>query len=160
MTLPTRRPALVTLLLILVVIEGLFSIFVGLVLVFTRDSINVTGDAPPSGVSASSLALWLGILLTVIGLVYLLVARGLANGNNFARLVVAVVTVLSIASSVWLLFAHPGGARWSTVGSIVLGVIDPSVRRADRGAGPGGRRCRAGGGRAGVWKRGAAAHLR
>ena len=31
MTLPTRRPALVTLLLILVVIEGLFSIFVGLV---------------------------------------------------------------------------------------------------------------------------------
>ncbi len=33
-------------------------------LVVTRDSIPVTGDAPPSGVSASSLALWLGLLLT------------------------------------------------------------------------------------------------
>jgi hypothetical protein len=120
MTLPTRRPGLVTLLLILVVIEGLFSIFVGLVLVFTRDSVTVTGDVQAS---SSSVALWLGILLVVIGVVYLLVARGLANGNNFSRLLVAVVTVVSIAGSVWVLFAHPGGARWSTVGSIVLGVI-------------------------------------
>jgi hypothetical protein len=120
MTQPTRRPGLVTLLLILVVIEGLFSIFVGLVLVFTRDSVTVTGDVQAS---SSSVALWLGILLVVIGVVYLLVARGLANGNNFSRLLVAVVTVVSIAGSVWVLFAHPGGARWSTVGSIVLGVI-------------------------------------
>lgn len=120
MTLPTRRPGLVTLLLILVVIEGLFSIFVGLVLVFTRDSVTVTGDVQAS---SSSVALWLGILLVVIGVVYLLVARGLANGNNFSRLLVAAVTVISIAGSVWVLFAHPGGARWSTVGSILLGVI-------------------------------------
>ena len=120
MTLPTRRPGLVTLLLILVVIEGLFSIFVGLVLVFTRDSVTVTGDVQAS---SSSVALWLGILLVVIGVVYLLVARGLANGNNFSRLLVAAVTVVSIAGSVWVLFAHPGGARWSTVGSILLGVI-------------------------------------
>lgn len=120
MTLPTRRPGLVTLLLILVVIEGLFSIFVGLVLVFTRDSVTVTGDVQAS---SSTVALWLGILLIVIGVVYLLVARGLANGNNFSRLLVAAVTVLSIAGSVWVLFAYPGGARWSTVGSIVLGVI-------------------------------------
>ena len=120
MTLPTRRPGLVTLLLILVVIEGLFSIFVGLVLVFTRDSVTVTGDVQAS---SSSVALWLGILLVVIGVVYLLVARGLANGNNFSRLLVAAVTVVSIAGSVWVLFAHPGGARWSTLGSILLGVI-------------------------------------
>ena len=120
MTLPTRRPGLVTLLLILVVIEGLFSIFVGLVLVFTRDSVTVTGDVQAS---SSSVALWLGILLVVIGVVYLLVARGLANGNNFSRLLVAAVTIVSIAGSVWVLFAHPGGARWSTVGSILLGVI-------------------------------------
>ena len=120
MTLPTRRPGLVTLLLILVVIEGLFSIFVGLVLVFTRDSVTVTGDVQAS---SSSVALWLGILLVVIGVVYLLVARGLANGNNFSRLLVAAVTIVSIAGSVWVLFAHPGGARWSTLGSILLGVI-------------------------------------
>ncbi len=120
MTLPTRRPGLVTLLLILVVIEGLFSIFVGLVLVFTRDSVTVTGDVQAS---SSSVALWLGILLIVIGVVYLLVARGLANGNNFSRLLVAAVTIVSIAGSVWVLFAHPGGARWSTLGSILLGVI-------------------------------------
>lgn len=120
MTLPTRRPGLVTLLLILVVIEGLFSIFVGLVLVFTRDSNTVTGDVQAS---SSSVALWLGILLIVIGVVYLLVARGLANGNNFSRLLVAAVTLVNIAGSVWVLVAHPGGARWSTLGSILLGVI-------------------------------------
>jgi hypothetical protein len=120
MTLPTRRPGLVTLLLILVVIEGLFSIFVGLVLVFTRDSVTVTGDVQTS---SSSVALWLGILLIVIGVVYLLIARGLATGNNFSRLLVAVVTVVNIAAALWLLFTHPGGARWSTVGSILLGVI-------------------------------------
>ena len=121
MTLPTKRPGLVTLLLILVVIEGLFSIFVGLVLVFTRDSVTVTGETQST--SSSSVALWLGILLIVIGVVYLLVARGLANGNGFSRLVVAAVTLVNIVGGIWLLVAHPGSARWSTVGSILLGVI-------------------------------------
>lgn len=123
MTLPTRRPGLVTLLLILVVIEGLVSIFVGLLFVLARDSATVNGDLTAAGATGSSVALWLGILLIVIGVVYLLVARGLATGNGFARLVVAAVTLVNIASGIWLMIAHPGGARWSTVASILLGVI-------------------------------------
>ena len=30
---------------------------------------------------------------------------------------------LLLAAALWLLFSHPGGARWSTIGSILLGVI-------------------------------------
>jgi hypothetical protein len=123
MTLPTRRPGLVTLLLILVVIEGLFSIFIGLLFVLARDSATVNGDLVADGATGSSVALWLGILLVVIGVVYLLIARGLANGNRFARLLVAAVTVVNIVGGLWLLVAHPGAARWSTLASILLGVI-------------------------------------
>ena len=123
MTLPTRRPGLVTLLLILVVLEGLVSIFVGLLFVLARDRATVNGDLAAAGATGSSIALWLGILLIVIGVVYLLVARGLANGNGFSRLVVAAVTLVNIVGGIWLLVAHPGSARWSTVGSILLGVI-------------------------------------
>lgn len=123
MTLPTRRPGLVTLLLILVVIEGLFSIFIGLLFVLARDSATVNGDIEATGATGSSVALWLGILLVVIGVVYLLIARGLANGNGFARLLVAAVTVVNIVGGLWLLVAHPGAARWSTLASILLGVI-------------------------------------
>jgi hypothetical protein len=123
MTLPTRRPGLVTLLLILVVIEGLFSIFIGLLFVLARDSATVNGDLVADGATGSSVALWLGILLIVIGVVYLLIARGLANGNGFARLLVAAVTVVNIVGGLWLLVAHPGAARWSTLASILLGVI-------------------------------------
>jgi uncharacterized membrane protein (DUF2068 family) len=123
MTLPTRRPGLVTLLLFLVVVEGLFSIFAGLLFVLLRDDATVTGDLESAGATGSSIALWVGILLIVIGVVYLLVARGLANGNGFARFVVMAVTIINIAAALWLLFSHPGGARWSTIGSILLGVI-------------------------------------
>lgn len=123
MTLPTRRPGLVTLLLLLVVIEGLFSIFIGLLFVLARDSATVNGELVAEGATGSSVALWLGILLIVIGVFYLLVARGLANGNGFARLLVAAVTVVNIIGGLWLLFAHPGAARWSTLASILLGVI-------------------------------------
>ena len=114
MTLPTRRPGLVTLLLILVVIEGLFSIVIGLLFVLARDSATVNGDLVADGATGSSVALWLGILL---------IARGLANGNGFARLLVAAVTVVNIVGGLWLLVAHPGAARWSTLASILLGVI-------------------------------------
>lgn len=123
MTLPTRRPGLVTLLLILVVIEGLVSIFVGLLFVLARDSATVNGDLAAAGASGSAVALWVGILLIVIGVVYLLVARGMANGNGFSRFVVAAVTLVNIIGGIWLLVAHPGAARWSTVASILLGVI-------------------------------------
>jgi len=36
---------------------------------------------------------------------------------------VAAVTVVNIVGGLWLLVAHPGAARWSTLASILLGVI-------------------------------------
>ena len=100
-----------------------YGVFAGLLFVLLRDDAAVAAEAAAAGGSGSSAALWLGILLIVVGVVYLLVAKGLAGGNGFARLLVGAVTIVNIAAGLWLLFTHPGNARWSALGGVVLGVI-------------------------------------
>ncbi len=69
MTSPTRRrPRLVTLLVVLTVIGGIASIFAGI----------ITMIAVGSAVSA-------GIILVVLGLIYLAVEKGPADGNGWVR---------------------------------------------------------------------------
>ena len=105
MTTPARRPGLVTLIVVLVVISGVLSIIGGIIILTA------------SGVVA------LGAVAILIGVVYLLVAKGLLDGNSLARTIVAVVTVLNIATGVWSLLVSTGNARSSGIGSIIFGVI-------------------------------------
>ena len=101
------RPFGVTIVFVVILISGALAVIAGIWRLVDRgDDIG-----------------WISSAVTVaIGLVYLLVARGIANGSRGARFLVALVTFLMIATSVWALFVNPG--LWLTIGvQIVLGLI-------------------------------------
>ncbi len=123
---PTRRPGLVTLLVVLVVIGGIVSLLVGLVTILARNDANVSVTIEGQGVDAGdtgSVALILGIGAIIVGLIYLLVARGLSSGSNVARIIVTVVSLLNIAGGIWVVISQTGNARSSAFGTIVFGAL-------------------------------------
>jgi hypothetical protein len=106
------RPFGVTLVFIVILVSGVLAVVAGVWRLFNRED----------GVG------WISAAVTIaIGLVYLLVARGIANGSRGARFLVALVTFLMIITSVWALFVSPG--LWLTIavqialGLIVLGLL-------------------------------------
>ena len=101
------RPFGVSLLTVIIVISGVLGIIGGIVaLLDFGDSVGL--------VSA--------LVLLLVGLIYLLVAKGLWNGSSGARLVVAIVTVLSLLNGIWMLVAV-AGQRWSGLFSIIVALI-------------------------------------
>ena len=77
------RPFGVTLVGILIVISGIFSVIAAIIGLFDAN-LRV-------GVSLISL-----VLLLIVGLIYLAVAKGIFDGNPFSRLLVAIVTVIGL----------------------------------------------------------------
>ncbi|MEI6361027.1 MAG: hypothetical protein WCP95_02730 [Actinomycetes bacterium] len=104
-----KRPIGVTLVFIVILITGAFQLLAGFLRLFNR------GDNATVG-------LWAALITIAIGVVYLLVAKGIANGSSFARFIVAALTVLMIAAAVWMLFAAP--SLWvALIIQILLGLI-------------------------------------
>jgi len=104
-----KRPMGVTLVFVVILVLGLLTLVAGIARLFNR------GDNATVG-------LWTAIITIVIGVLYLLVARGIASGSSFARFIVALLTVLMIAASVWTLIAAP--SLWpALVIQILLGLI-------------------------------------
>lgn len=103
------RPFGVTLVFVVILLSGALLVVAGILRLFrNEDNGNV-------GLTAA-------LVTIAIGVIYLLVAKGIANGSRMARLIVAVVTVLSIGSAVWTLFAAP--ALWfALLVQIALGLI-------------------------------------
>lgn len=118
MTAPARRPVLVTVLLVLVVISGVLSILGGIIIVVAHNSSEVIAET-----GSSSIGLWLGILAIIVGLVYLAVAKGLGSGNNGSRLLVAIVSVINIAAGLYVALTQTGNATYSGWSSVFWGVV-------------------------------------
>lgn len=108
MTAPTtRRPGLVTLLVVLTVISGIVSIVAGII-----------------ALTASGGFLWAGIVIIVLGLIYLAVAKGLADGNPLSRMIVAVVSVVQVVFALLSIFAtNDSGTTNTAWGNLIFGVI-------------------------------------
>lgn len=104
-----KRPALVTVILVLIVLNGISSILSGIV--------AVTAVKPAVG------TIVIAIVSIVIGLIYFAVAKGLWTGQNIARLIVAIVSVLQILFGIWAIFKETGGARSSAITTGVISVI-------------------------------------
>lgn len=108
MTTPTvRRLGLVTVVVVLTVIGGIGSIIAGIVAIMATGSVA-----------------WAGVLFIALGLTYLAVAKGLADGNNSARLTVAVVSVIQIGSAIitWI-SSDINQTRNSAVGSAIVSLV-------------------------------------
>jgi peptidoglycan biosynthesis protein MviN/MurJ (putative lipid II flippase) len=101
----TRRPALVTVLVVLVVLEGIGSILTGIV------AMSASGTAG-------------GIIQIIVGLVYLAVAKGLLDGRNWARITTAVVAAINLLFAI-LAIVNSGGSnsQGPSIGTGVLGLI-------------------------------------
>lgn len=101
------RPFGVSLLTVIIVISGILGLIAGIVALLNfNDNVGL--------ISA--------LILVAVSVIYLLVARGLWNGSGGARLVVAIVTVLSLLNGVWMLFTA-SGQRWSGLGSAIVAII-------------------------------------
>ncbi|MET0865804.1 MAG: hypothetical protein ABWZ98_15850 [Nakamurella sp.] len=108
MTTPAvRRPALVTLVVVLTVIGGIGSIISGII------ALTVAGGLA-----------WAGVILIGLGAIYLAVAKGLADGNPLSRLIVAVVALLQVVVAVFTMIGTDSSQiRNSAIGSAIVGVI-------------------------------------
>jgi hypothetical protein len=87
------RPFGVTIVFLLILLSGALLVFGGIVRLFNR------GDGATVTVTQA-------IVSIVIGVIYLLVAKGIANGNRGARMLIALLTILSVAQGFWVLFTN------------------------------------------------------
>ena len=99
------RPFGVTLVGAIIVIWGVLSLAGGVLALFNL------------GVDNELLAT--AIVLIIVGLVYLGVARGLFHGSRFSRLLVAIVTVISLAGGIWTLVTVDGHRLTGVVQALV-----------------------------------------
>jgi len=97
---PATRPGSVTFVAVLAYINGVLNIVGGVVILFTRDQMVQSSD--PGAMAGITTSAILGIIL---GIVILIVARGLLNGSRFARGLVTIVMILNAISGVILLFS-------------------------------------------------------
>jgi len=101
------RPFGVSLLTVIIVISGILGIIGGIVALLDF---------------GNSVGLISALVVLLVGLIYLLVAKGLWNGSSGARLIVAIVTVLSLLNGIWMLVTV-AGQRWSGLFSIIVALI-------------------------------------
>lgn len=89
------RPLGVTLVFILILISGVLGLIAGVLVLFNR------GDNETLG--------WTyGIVTIVISVIYLLVAKGIASGSRLSRMIVGVITALSLVGGIWVAIVASG----------------------------------------------------
>lgn len=94
------RPFGVTIVFLVIIITGLYSIVLGILRLFDRDE---------TGLSIAA-----ALSMIVIGLIYVLVARGIARGGRGSRFLVSIVALLSIISALWVWISSIGHNLWLT----------------------------------------------
>ena len=101
-----RRPVGVTVVGVLIVIAGVLGI-IGGVLGF------ISGDTAGWGIGIFALSI-------LIGLIYLLVAKGIFDGNRGSRLIVAIVTVIGLVTGIVSLFGSFGNGLIQILWSVII----------------------------------------
>lgn len=102
-----HRPFSVSIVFIVILVSGALGIIAGIYRLFNR------GDDLG----------WISSAITIgLGVIYLLVAKGIANGNRGSRFLVALVSVLWIIVGVWAFIIEPGIWLASTV-QVLLGLV-------------------------------------
>ncbi|SDY86083.1 hypothetical protein [Herbiconiux ginsengi] len=106
-----QRPGGVTLVAVIVWIQGLLTLIGGI--------IALIGAFAPGVVGGAFLAV--AIISIVIGIITIAVGFGLLRGSNGARILTTVVLVISLATAIFSLFTT--NSFWSQVVSALLAVI-------------------------------------
>jgi len=93
------RPGSVTFVAVLTYINGILSVIGGILILLTRNQMAGPGN------SGSLAAITTGAIISIIlGVVIVIVARGLLRGSPGSRTIVAIVMVIDILNGVLMLF--------------------------------------------------------
>jgi hypothetical protein len=105
----SSRPGLVTVVAVIVYLNALFTILGGVILLIGANSPEVD-----SAVGGAGLAVGTGVIAMLLGLLTLLVARGLFSGSNLSRGIIAGIQ----------LFAALNGLLSIVHGQVAVGVVN------------------------------------
>jgi hypothetical protein len=111
-----KRPAGITLLMVLGVIQGLLGILGGLLLFIARTDQQVIADSGGSKSTVTAVA----VTTMIIGAVVLLIALALGGGSRGARLVMGIVVILDLIGDVYVIVKYSGSQR---TGAIVAAAV-------------------------------------
>lgn len=116
----SSRPALVTVVAVIVYINALVSIVGGVILLVAATTPEVQGSTGGAG-----LAIGTGIITMLLGLITLFVARGLFSGSNLSRGIIAVIQLFSAANALFNLLRGDMtvGVVNLVLALIVLGIL-------------------------------------
>jgi uncharacterized membrane protein len=114
-----KRPLLVTVISIVMIVFGLFQAVVGVTVLAERNDDTFLTDADMTSSQASGF----GIALVVIGTLSVLLAFGLLRGSRIARALIGLVEVSQIASGVYALVKLDSTRQASAIGTIIGAVI-------------------------------------
>lgn len=105
----STRPGLVTFIAVIVYVNAVLTIIGGVILLIAGNSAEVD-----TAVGGAGLAFGTGVIAIVLGVITLLVARGLFRGSNLSRGIVAGLQLLSAINGVFSL-VH---------GEVTVGVVN------------------------------------
>lgn len=120
----SSRPGLITFIAVLVYINAVLTIIGGTLLIVAglTPELQITGGE-------ARLATGTGIVAIIIGVVTLVIARGLLSGSNFARGLITGIEVLTILNGIASIFQDQ---LWVGIGTIAFAVIVIAVLFAPR----------------------------
>jgi hypothetical protein len=114
-----RRPLLVTIISLFMILAGAGQILFGVVVLVNRNKASFLAD---TGRTSSELTA-LGVGMAIIGAMSILLAFGLLRGSRFVRALVGLFEVLQIAGGIWTLARLDSDHRCAGIGQIVGGLI-------------------------------------
>ena len=114
-----RRPLLVTIISIVMIVVGAFQALIGITVLVERNDATFLADADIT----SSQATGFGTSLLVIGVLSIVLAFGLLRGSRIARALIGLVEVAQIASGVYALVKLDSTRQASAIGTIIGGLI-------------------------------------
>lgn len=127
-TVTHRRPASVTFLSVLGVIQGLVAIALGIFVIADRNDteflrhINETDALADHQVTPDQLLTW-GLIIVVAGALSALLAIALLNGSNFVRWLFGIGAVINVGGGLYGLIALHGEQRMTGAWGVVVGVV-------------------------------------
>ena len=115
-----HRPVGITVIVVLMWIQGIFGIIAGLIAFFERNDVELRGywDA-----SSGTITAW-GIIAILVGLATIFLAVSLGRGSDIVRIFVGIVAAFNLGVGIWGLFAFSGTAWANAIWQIIIaGVI-------------------------------------
>ena len=112
----STRPLGITVIVVIMWIQGLLGIVGGLITFFERNNNDLVDHYSASSGTLGAI----GIALIVIGLITILLAQALSRGSAGVQLFVGLISAFNLGVAIWGLIALAGTGR---VNAIVQGVI-------------------------------------